>query len=102
MGLTSRCARAASKRAEVAEYHTNPCVEIVTQGLTGGPTGAIAERRGITSAPAKTQPAPEGAGCFPSPVFQIDQELALSTVTARRFWDQQDISLHTATGRSLP
>jgi hypothetical protein len=29
-------------------------------------------------------------------------ELALSTVTARRFCDQQEISLHTATGRSLP
>lgn len=29
-------------------------------------------------------------------------ELALRTVTARRFCDQQEISLHTATGRSLP
>ena len=29
-------------------------------------------------------------------------ELALSTVTARRFCDQQEMSLHTATGRSLP
>ena len=25
-----------------------------------------------------------------------------STVTARRFWDQHEMSLHTATGRSLP
>ena len=30
------------------------------------------------------------------------QELALSTVTARRFCDQQEMLLHTATGRSLP
>src|SRR6185312_5091176 len=30
------------------------------------------------------------------------QELAPSTVTARRFCDQQEMSLHTATGRSLP
>ena len=30
------------------------------------------------------------------------QELAFSTVTARRFCDQQEMSLHTATGRSLP
>ena len=30
------------------------------------------------------------------------QELALSTVTERRFCDQHEMSLHTATGRSLP
>jgi hypothetical protein len=30
------------------------------------------------------------------------QELALRAVTARRFCDQHDMSLHTATGRSLP
>ena len=30
------------------------------------------------------------------------QELAFSTVTARRFCDQHEMSLHTATGRSLP
>ena len=30
------------------------------------------------------------------------QELAFNTVTARRFCDQHEISLHTATGRSLP
>ena len=29
-------------------------------------------------------------------------ELAFSTVTARRFCDQQEMSLQTATGRSLP
>ena len=34
----------------------------------------------------------------PHPLY----EMALSTVTARRFCDQQEISLHTATGRSLP
>jgi hypothetical protein len=32
----------------------------------------------------------------------IGHELALSTVTARRFCDQHEMSLHTATGRSLP
>jgi hypothetical protein len=30
------------------------------------------------------------------------QELAFNTVTARRFCDQHEMSLHTATGRSLP
>src|SRR2546428_11692717 len=44
----------------------------------------------------KTQPAPEGAGC-PLPPYSTTQELALSTVTARRFCDQQEMSLHTAT-----
>ena len=29
-------------------------------------------------------------------------EFAFSTVTARRFCDQQEMSLQTATGRSLP
>jgi hypothetical protein len=38
------------------------------------------------------------------PLFEPEpnQELALSTVTERRFCDQQEMSLHTATGRSLP
>src|SRR6476469_1429936 len=49
----------------------------------------------------KTQPAPEGAGC-PLPPCTPAQELVLSTVTARRFCDQHEMSLHTATGRSLP
>src|SRR5258707_4281948 len=30
------------------------------------------------------------------------QELAFNTVTARRFFDQHEMSLHTATRRSLP
>jgi len=33
---------------------------------------------------------------------QIAYELAFNTVTARRFCDQQEMSLQTATGRSLP
>jgi len=33
---------------------------------------------------------------------ELAQELAFSTVTARRFCDQQEMSLQTATGRSLP
>ena len=33
---------------------------------------------------------------------EVVQELAPSTVTARRFCDQQEMSSHTATGRSLP
>ncbi len=37
------------------------------------------------------------------PLFRIVlQELAFKTVTARRFCDQHEMSLHTATGRSLP
>ena len=42
-----------------------------------------------------------GAGLTNKPV-RVDQELALSTVTERRFCDQHEMSLHTATGRSLP
>lgn len=33
---------------------------------------------------------------------ELHYEVWLSTVTARRFCDQQEISLHTATGLSLP
>ena len=48
----------------------------------------------------KTTGANKGAGC-PLPPY-LCQELALSTVTARRFCDQHEMSLQTATGRSLP
>ena len=34
--------------------------------------------------------------------FRRPYELAFSTVTARRFCDQHEMSLQTATGRSLP
>lgn len=46
------------------------------------------------------KPAPEGAGEICK--NQTPQELAFKTVTARRFCDQHEMSLHTATGRSLP
>ena len=49
----------------------------------------------------KTKPAPQGRR-FKSACLEADQELALSTVTERRFCDQHEMSLHTATGRSLP
>ena len=39
---------------------------------------------------------------FNANVMWMRYELAFSTVTARRFCDQHEISLHTATGRSLP
>jgi hypothetical protein len=42
------------------------------------------------------------APAVPFPRVARAQELVLSTVTARRFCDQQEMSLHTATGRSLP
>jgi hypothetical protein len=48
---------------------------------------------------ARTSSASEAV---PFPPDYANQELLLSTVTARRFCDQQEISLHTATGRSLP
>jgi hypothetical protein len=37
-----------------------------------------------------------------NPDRQAPYELAFNTVTARRFCDQHEMSLHTATGRSLP
>ncbi len=49
----------------------------------------------------KMKPAPEGAGKTVIGLRRV-YELAFSTVTARRFCDQQEMSLHTATGRSLP
>ncbi len=52
-------------------------------------------------ASAKTKPAPAG-GAGDNCGSDLLQELAFSTVTARRFCDQQEMSLHTATGRSLP
>src|SRR5262245_2718094 len=48
----------------------------------------------------KTTGANKGAGCPLPPC--LSYELALSTVTARRFCDQHEMSLQTATGRSLP
>ena len=59
----------------------------------------------ILSRIAETKPAPERAPAYS--VLQDErrltgQELAFSTVTARRFCDQQEMSLQTATGRSLP
>src|SRR5262245_4267333 len=38
----------------------------------------------------------------PTPARTPAYELVLSTVTARRFCDQHEMSLQTATGRSLP
>lgn len=55
---------------------------------------------------AETKPAPERAPASSVPEDERGltdrQELAFSTVTARRFCDQQEMSLQTATGRSLP
>ena len=45
----------------------------------------------------------ERVGLQQSPSERSDQELPpAKTVTARRFCDQHEISLQTATGRSLP
>ena len=49
---------------------------------------------------AKNNRRHQGAGCPLPP--RLSYELALSTVTARRFCDQHEMSLQTATGRSLP
>ena len=60
-------------------------------------------RQGWCGTAQNTTGAASGAGRSPSHLSSIaNYELALSTVTARRFCDQQEISLHTATGRSLP
>ena len=50
----------------------------------------------------KAKPARKGAGLRKCRPDGSRQELAFSTVTARRFCDQQEMSLQTATGRSLP
>src|SRR5262249_47019483 len=52
--------------------------------------------------PQKSGPAPFWAPALDVHQTALRYELALSTVTARRFCDQHEISLHTATGRSLP
>lgn len=51
-------------------------------------------------ASTQTKPRLKGAG-EDSGKIVTRQELAFSTVTARRFCDQQEMSLQTATGRSL-
>jgi hypothetical protein len=48
------------------------------------------------------KPASLGDAGFISNKFVQLYELAFSTVTARRFCDQHEMSLQTATGRSLP
>jgi hypothetical protein len=72
-------------------------------GCFGEPDPLRRDMRWSENAPnrrAKTKPAPK------APVFTDEdassQELAFNTVTARRFCDQHEMSLHTATGRSLP
>ena len=64
----------------------------------------MTETNGLREMPitAKTKPAPEGAGEEALSKPASAQELAFSTVTARRFCDQHEMSLQTATGRSLP
>src|SRR5208282_1156813 len=71
---------------------------------SGAPWQGETSRRDASG--AKTQPAPsrrrsvtiETKFCATCDRY----ELWSSTVTARRFCDQQEISSHTATGRSLP
>src|SRR5690606_19585928 len=56
----------------------------------------------ITTAPATRKGRRQGGAGQTIQPFARLQEEALSTVTARRFCDQQEMSLQTATGRSLP
>jgi hypothetical protein len=58
--------------------------------------------RGIADRAGPTRTGATGAPEGKSEVAKEGQELAFSTVTARRFCDQHEISLQTATGRSLP
>ncbi len=66
----------------------------------------VAGTTGFLSQIAETKPAPKRAPAdeftYTWPTARELQELAFSTVTARRFCDQQEMSLQTATGRSLP
>ena len=64
-----------------------PPLEPASQSITGGGLSKNNRRH-------------QGAGCPLPP--HLAYELALSTVTARRFCDQHEMSLQTATGRSLP
>jgi len=48
------------------------------------------------------EPGPAPARAIKYADARIAYELAFSTVTARRFCDQHEMSLQTATGRSLP
>ena len=54
------------------------------------------------SAASNANRRPFGAPAFALKTRVEDQEVAPSTVTARRFCDQHEMSLQTATGRSLP
>jgi proline iminopeptidase len=57
--------------------------------------------RAPLAGPQNETGAPRDAGHELTPSDEL-YELAFSTVTARRFCDQQEMSLQTATGRSLP
>ena len=68
----------AHSAADALFYHSRGCVQIVT---AAGATRTYDDLRAS---------------------WTKRQELAFSTVTERRFCDQQEMSLQTATGRSLP
>ncbi len=69
---------------EMAKFEmAKPEMQMPGPSLALGPGTALDQRRSVATGAAR-------------------YELAPSTVTARRFCDQQEMSLQTATGRSLP
>ncbi|WP_370195014.1 ABC transporter substrate-binding protein, partial [Aurantimonas coralicida] len=77
--------------AQGARYQDVESVEIVDDRTV---TVHFSVAKPVPSGPFVTAPAPiRQAAQLPAP---------LRTVTARRFCDQQEMSSHTATGRSLP
>ena len=56
----------------------------------------------LTAIPKQNRRPDGGAGLSVSVAARPAYEVAPRTVTARRFCDQHEMSLQTATGRSLP
>ena len=99
---TAHSGRADPPACSEAERGGGPC-EAWWRGL---PHLAIFERDGLPMTPdveAATAPSPRFAGeGDPASAIEIYDWPPWTTVTARRFCDQQEMSLQTATGRSLP
>src|SRR5262245_8053500 len=86
------CCEASGKRRTARRRSTDHCTTLTKLEVT------ILDSKVEVSKHNRRPKAP----AVPFPRVSLAQELVLSTVTARRFCDQQEISLHTATGRSLP
>ena len=84
-----------------AGQSTARCDQIVTLLRAGAQNVTAAREAAVAAIVERRSQRGRGLNHAEAPVL-TRYELALMTVTARRFCDQQEMSLQTATGRSLP